>query len=304
MYNEDRKREFLKERQASTVYLESIFNTAGKYEREAGKDLCELPQETLQTMLNRDYGKRKRTVHVALSYFRSYVSWCKEQGYPTSDGIYNIELQMDEKTRRFMVASPKHLQTILDKVFSPVEEVTVDCVYRCYLWMLFAGMKEADALEVKVGEVNLSSMLIEHGGKTYELYREAAPAFHVACEAKEFRYKHPKYEMIRARFPGEYLMRGIRSEKIVLETINKTLKKKFKSNGMELTQGSIRLSGVFYRTYEMERISGVANFDGEVEEHLANIERAQHDPGVRRRLAYQIRKDLNDDYACWKDAFT
>lgn len=89
---------------------------------------------------------------------------------------------------------PKHLQAILDKSFHPLESETVDCVYRCYLWMAFAGMEEANALEVKVSEIDFGPMLIEHGGKSYEIYREAIPAFRMACEATEFMYEHPNYK--------------------------------------------------------------------------------------------------------------
>lgn len=304
MYNEDRKMRFLTETRSSTDYGRSIFNRTSECEEEAGVDLCMLPLSTLQTLANQNFGARTRAVYSAIAFMRSYVMWCKENGYDVVEDIYKVETQMDEKTKRLMVASPKHLQAILDKSFHPLESETVDCVYRCYLWMAFAGMEESDALEVKVSEVDFGSMLIEHGGKSYEIYREAIPAFRMACEATEFMYEHPNYKRMRSRYPGEYLMRGIRSDKIKSTTIKSVVQKAFKAHGIELTYGNIRLSGMFYRAYEVERMGDDVNFDDIIAEHIVKMDRTYHKNYTRSKVANLIKRDLFDDYACWKAAFT
>ena len=304
MYNEERKMRFLTETRSSTDYGRSIFKRTSEYEEKAGADLCELPLSTLQTLANQNFGARTRAVYSAIAFLRSYVMWCKENGYNVVDDIYKVQTQMDEKVKRLMVASPKHLQSILDKAFHPLESETVDCVYRCYLWMAFAGMEEADALNVKVNEIDFSSMLIEHGGKSYEIYREAMQAFRMACDATEFVYEHPNYKQRRSRCPGDYLMRGIRSDKIKATTIKSVVKKAFKSNGIELTYSNIRLSGMFYRAYETERMGDEVNFDGMIAEHIIKMDSTFHKNYTRSKVANLIKRDLFDDYACWKAAFT
>lgn len=306
MYNKDRKMQFLEETRSSTDFGKSIFNTTEPYEQEAGQDLCELQSEVLQSIANDNFGSRTRTMDSTIAFLRSYVLWCKEQGYPSSDGIYNVETQMDEKMKRYMVASPKHLQTILDRAFPPVESETVDCIYRCYLWMSFSGIDKEEATEVKVSEIDFNSMLIEHGGKSFELYRDAVPAFRMACDATEFKHYHtnPDYMKIVNRFPGEYLLRGIKSEKVKLVTAKRVVQTAFKNSGVELTYDKIRLSGVFYRAYEAERSGDNVNFDDIVVEKIVKRESTYHRNYTRNKAANMIKRDLLDDYACWKAAFT
>lgn len=304
MYNEERKMQFLEETRSSTGFGRSVFNTTEPYELKAGQDLCELGTEELQNIANEHFGSRTRTIDSTIAFLRSYVLWCKEHSLPVSDGIYGVKTQMDEKMKRYMLASPKHLQAVLDKSFSPVESETVDCIYRCYLWMSFSGIEEPETFEVKVDEVNFDSMLIEHSGKSFELYREAIPAFRMACEATEFKYQHPRYTQIRDRFPGEFIMRGIRAERIKSTTIKSVIQKAFKANEIELTYNKIRLSGMFYRAYETERMGGIVNFDDYVTEQVIKRDSTYHKNYTRGKVTNLIKRDLLDDYACWKAAFT
>jgi len=304
MYNEERKVQFIESTRSSSDFGRSVFRTTGRYEEAAGTDFCELPLETVQEIINGNFGARTRSMDSYVAFLRSYVVWCKDNGYETCDAIYDVQSQMDEKIRRRMVSSPRHLQATLDKVFQPVESNTVDCIYRCYLWMAFAGITEEDALDIKVSEVDFSSMLIEHGGKSYELYREAIPAFRMACDATEFVYEHPRYKQTRNRCAGEYLMRGIRSEQVKLNTVKSIIQKAFKAHDVELTYGKLRLSGVFYRVYEAERMGDPVNFDTLIADHISKMGSTYHTNYTRSKVAGILRRDLFDDYACWKAVFT
>jgi len=306
MYNEERKMRFIEETRNSVVFGSSVFRTTEPYEQKAGQDLCEFQTEALQDITNKNFGSRTRSVDSTIAFLRSYVLWCKEHGYPACDGIYGVKTQMDEKMKRYMVASPRHLQSILDKAFSPVEDGTVDCIYRCCLWMCFAGFEESETVEVKVDEVNFDSMKIEHGGKSFEIYRESVPAFRVACDATEFKYQHPLHSeiQIKDRFPGEYLMRGIRSAKVKEATVKSVIQKAFKSAGIELTYSKIRLSGAFYRAYEAERMGEQVRFDDIIVEKLIKRGSVYHKNYTRNKAVGLIQKDLLDDYACWKAVFT
>lgn len=285
-------------------YALSIFRTVEPYERRAGLDICEFQTENLQKILDSHFGSRKRTSATAVSFLRSYVRWCRKQGYKTEDGAFHIEVRMEDKVRRLMIASPKHLQTILDKTFAPVDSRRIDCIYRCFLWLLFSGMDEAGAIMVTVDEINFNEMTIEHQDQTFELYREAVPAFRMACEAAEFVYKHPLYEdIIRKRYEGQYLMRGFRSNKITLNTAKGVIGKAFRENGIETSLGRIRLSGIFYRAYETERFGEEVNFDGAVKERIAKVAHTSGEDASRTILFSHIKRDLLNDYACWKEAF-
>lgn len=304
MYNEERKMRFLVETRSSTGFGKSIFNTIEPYETKNGADLCQLPIEVLQPIANSNFGSRTRTSDSTIAFLRSYAIWCKEQGYEVGDGIYQLKTEMNEKMRRMMVASPMHLESILDKAFDPVQSQTIDCVYRCYLWMAFSGMDDLDTLEVKVDEINFDTMTIEHSGRSYEIYRESVPAFKMACTATEFLYDHPKYEAkMRSRFPGTHLMRGIRSDRIKITTVRGYVGKVFKENGIETSYGKIRLSGMFYKAYEMERCGIPVNFDNAVAERLAKMDHKYHKNYTRNKEANCIKRDLMEDYESWKAAF-
>lgn len=309
MYNEERKMRFLTEMRSSVDFGRSVFNTIEPYEQKEEKDLCELTVDILQPIANAKFGSRTRTTDSTIAFLRSYVGWCKEQGYPTCSDVYELKTEMDEKMKRMMIASPIHLEAILNKIFEPVASETVDCLYRCYLWMGFAGIEEAEAIEVTVDEIDFDTMTIEHGGKSYEIYREAVPAFKMACNATEFRYVNPNYTDgkqggYRNRYPGEHLLRGIRSAQIKLTTIRAVIGKKFKAEGIETSYGKIRLSGLFYKTYEMERFGEPINFDVFIIERMGKTDHQYHRNYTRNKLANGIRRDLEDDYECWKAAFT
>jgi len=309
MYNEERKMRFLTETRSSPDYGTSIFNEIEPHEKAAGKDLCELTIDILQPIANAKFGSRTRAVDSAIAFLRSYVGWCKEQGYPTCSDMYELKTEMDEKMKRMMIASPMHLESILNKAFEPVASEMVDCLYRCHLWMGFAGIEESETKEVTVDEIDFDSMTIEHGGKSYEIYREAVPAFKMACSAVQFKYVNLSYPedkqcMYRDRYPGEHLLRGIRSEQIQLRTLRAFIGKKFKEAGIETSYGKIRLSGLFYKTYEMERFGEPVNFDGYINECIEKRNPQYHKNYTRRKIASLIKYDLEDDYECWKAAFT
>lgn len=305
MYNEERKVKFLSETKKSPAFGKSIFRATEPIEQQYGVDLVMLPTEALQSVVNERLGIRTRSVGTAIVFLRSYFTWCKENGYEVGSGIDGLEIETGEKIRATMVSSPKHLELLLDKVFTPVQEETMDCIYRCFLWLAFSGLEDVEAMDVKTSEIDFEQMLIHHGDKDYELYKEAIPAFKKACSLTEFVYINPKYskKVTRNRFPGEYLMRGVRSEKISLMTMRTIIGTHFRDNGIKISYSRIHLSGVFYRMYEMERAGMPVDFSGIAIERTNRIDRQYSENYSRRKVTASIEQDYIDDYASWKRAF-
>ncbi len=308
MYNEERKTRFITETHSSSEYGRSIFTTTEPYETKEGVDVSEFTANTLQSLINENFGSRIRTAYTVISFLKSYISWCKKEGYKTTDGVYSLEIDVDSKMRQKMVASPAHLESILNKIFEPVTSNTVDCLYRCYLWMAFAGIDEDETVEVLVSEVDLGSMLIEHNGGSYEIYREAVSAFKMACEATEFRYINPNYAeekqgMYRERYKGEYLLRGIRSPKLKIATLRAVIGKKFREYNIQTSYGRIRLSGIFYKAFEMERFGEPVNFNAYVVERMKKNNHPLEHGISKDKWAYSVKRDIERDYESWKRAF-
>lgn len=303
MYNEGRKLRFIEEANRSKAYAKSVFHNMSCVEEELGKDLCEISVEELQPVVNARLGVRSRSVEAGLSILRDYEKWCLEQGYPVCGGIGLLKADMASKMRRMMVASPQHLEKILNDAFDPVQDETVDCLYRCYLWMAFSGFSEEEALSVRVSDVDFPSMMIHHGGKSLDIYRESVPAFRIACDATEFSYVHKKYTMKRPRFQGDLLMRGIRSDSIKLNTAKCCVQKKFDAKGIETSYGRIQLSGVFYKAYEAERYGVSVSFDDAIMSRFANSSGKFHSNYTRTKAVNAIKRDMFEDYGYWKEAF-
>lgn len=303
MFNEERKLRFLSETRASKDYGISTFTATEKAEEALGKDLCELDAGTIQDLFDQNFGIRVRATKSAVNFMLSYVEWCRDNGFPTSNGVYELEIDLSQKIRRMMVASPMHLASIMDQIFEPVERGTVDCIYRCYLWMVFAGVNEPDTVNVNVDDVDLESFVIHFAEKSFDIYKEAIPAFRMACNATEFVYIHPRYTVTRNRCAGERLIRGIRAESIKPNVIRTYVERRFLKHGIELSQRRIRLSGIFYKVFEAERCGFGINFDEAVVEQLQSTHRT-YSPNYRKsKAAYTILQDFLDDYDRWKKAF-
>ena len=54
----------------------------------------------------------------------------------------------------------------------------------------------------------------------------------------------------------------------------------------------------------MERFGEPVNFDAFVVERMSKSEHKYHKNYTRNKLANNIKRDLMDDYECWKAAFT
>lgn len=304
MYNEERKLRYIADSK-NKARLKYIFITAEPFETKEGCDLCEFSNETIQLLVDSAFGIRKSTTDSAISIIRRYASWCKENGYQVSDAALNGEVDTFRKLRRKMLSSPAHLEKILNTVYHPVSNETTDCLYRCYLWMAFAGLPEEEVLEVTTDEIDFTMMTIEHGGKSYEIPREAIPAFRMACEAEQFLFIHPDYTTYRKRLPGPYLMRGVRADRLSLHNLQDVRYKHFTPAGFEVDYQCARLSGLYYKTFEMERMGDPVNFDAFVVEMAEeSIKRRGKAPADWAKFISQTRRRIKGDYENWKKAFS
>ena len=235
-----------------------------------------------------------------LHILRLYVKWCEHNGYPTSNGVFDIDADNVDRFKGLMVASPLHLQLSLDKAFNSPEAETIDCVYRAFFWMAYAGLEDYEALQVRAGDVDLVHMRVMFNDIPYELYREGIPCFERVCGLTEFVHKHPLYGSLRMnRVPGDLIMRGIKAD-ADLRTLRTTLNVKFKRYDVALTYKRIYLSGIFYRMYERERAGIPVDFNPIVATELSKREYKSYN---LVKISHHYRKGFLRDYKKWKEAF-
>lgn len=315
MYNEEQKKRFIRDYTGSLSTANvaaTIFNETEKYEESWGADLCTKGVEELQPVINEITGLRNKSQWMSLTILREYVKWCLAMKVPGAcDGMLHIEAVGLDKIKKQMVASPLHLQRYLDDIFDKEFEETIDNLYRCYFWMAYGGIDEEDTILVRTDDVDLSQMLIRYKTTSVPIYREAIPAFKNAVTLTNFLYKHPNYTkpIRRDRVPGDTIMRGLKATTKTF-TMRTTISKRNISaieNGLTELQLSfyrVRMSGLFYRTYEMERAGIPVTFS---EAALRVMDGKTYALSGREKIIHKqnrIERDYFDDYQRWKLAFS
>lgn len=315
MYNEELKKRFIRDYTGSLNTANvavTIFNAAEKYEIRWNADLCTRSAEELQPMIDDIVGLRSKSRWMTLIILKEYVKWCIAMKVPGAcDGMMHIEAVGLDKVKHQMVSSPLHLQRFMDSIFDPESEETIDNIYRCYFWMAYGGIDEEDTIKVKKDDVNFQEMYIQYKSTSIPIYREAVPAFRNAVMLDSFVYKHPNYskDIRRNRVQGDTIMRGIKAATKTF-TMRATLSKRNiraieeGKTDLQLSFYRVRMSGLFYRVYEMERAGISPNFS---EAALRVMDGKTYSLKGREKLEHKqnrIEKDYMEDYERWKLAFS
>jgi hypothetical protein len=343
MFNKEMKERFIKETTGSH-HTENVarimFDAIEPYEMNIWKaDFCTVDLQKLQPVMDKILGLRMSSKWMAVTLLKKYVVWCLDkEKYPSAcDAIMSVKYEGLGKVREQMTANPIHLQAYFDKVFTLESEETLDNIYRCFLWMAYAGMNEDDALKVEIKDVNLTELRVEYEGVAYPIYREAIPAFKNAIHLTSFVYKHPNYPekiVMKKRAPGNTIIRGInfnseegKTRQDIIYTLRSQLSRRLseasknkldkKTNTMrdKLTEQTLSyyriwLSGIFYRASEAER-AGIpvqfADVADELMDRRVNIEKKEYKYGAKQgKIQKRNRKarDYMEDYRRWKLAFS
>lgn len=315
MFNEEQKKKFIKDYTGSLSTANvavTIFNATEKYELAWNADLCTRGAEDLQTVVDDVAGLRAKSKWMSLTILKEYVKWCLAMKIPGAcDGMLQIETVGLDKIKKQMVASPLHLQRYLDDIFDKEFEETIDNLYRCYFWMAYGGIDEEDTILVKSEDVDLSQLLIHYKSTNILIYREAIPAFKNAVTLTSFLYKHPNYTkpIRRDRVPGDTIMRGLKATTKTF-TMRTTISKRNISavedglTDLQLSFYRVRMSGLFYRVYEMERAGIPVDFS---EAALRVMDGKTYSLHGREKIVHKqnrIERDYFDDYQRWKLAFS
>mgnify|MGYP006907948901 CR=1 FL=1 len=314
MYNAELKSRFTKEYTESISVREacySAFSAFEPYEQHWGADLCTQSAEVLQPAVDKLLGLRSKSIQLRLTIYQEYVKWCIRNDVPGAcDGMLNIDSSGLSKMRKQTVKNPKHLQNYLNDICDPESDGTADNTLRCYHWLAYAGMDEADIFQVREADVDLSSMLVRFNNTEYPLYREAIPAIRNCMTLTQFLYKHPNYAadkiVYRDRVDGDILIRGVRSTPSVssmrAELSRRTrLKTQEGKTDLRLSYYRVWISGVFYRMYENELAGAEPDFFSLAEKitegKTYKLDSGRNTIGAKRR---KLAWEYMTDYKRWK----
>lgn len=308
MYNAERKNRFLEYVKPSTkTTFKSLFNAFEGKEWNKDTDLCELSTEDIEDVVSDMTIRSSNTFFATKSRIKSYVKWCKEQGYPCSDAINGLKFDQTRAIRSSMFASPRHLQEFLDKIFPPVSEHTLDCIYRGAVWLLYGGMTLEQARSVTVHDVGLTHMLV---CGQYEIYREAVEVFQFLSTSSKIRgvVKGKPSKNMRDRVPGDILLRGVRADKIDDVMTGVSLMHRIsiaaRGTGCAVSSKDLIRSGYFYRIFQAEQMGYEPDMRSLAltNKALSGWEDVESEKFFARANAAE--RSLTKEYEQWKRAFS
>lgn len=325
MYNQELKEQFVSEHskdEGKREVLHTLFGALGKHEERLGKDFCQMNAEELRQVVPEIIGIRSSSRSTRKMTLHTYCQWCVDRGVPGS-GMAIQEVDFNDlgtdKLRRQSVANPQHLQRYMDTIFEKETEETVDLVYRCFFWLAYIGiMRDEDALNVDVSDVDLDAMAIHFGGRDYPMCMESIYCIKKCATLQEFRFLHPNYEpRVKSRVPGTKLLRGligtislpkfrcVINRKIRLAHTLQDGEKKDPSLDLSLSYNRVWLSGRFYTMLENERAGMSVDFTYLAEEFM---EERKYDLSERKEtfstLRGRIARNYRRDYERWKSVYS
>jgi hypothetical protein len=306
MYNEAQKRAFIAATYANEAKREEVadsFERFVSYEEAWGGDLVLQPIRQLQPAFDEivqavSAAKAKALLPMLKKYRKWYLA---QNPNAVCSGVVLLKLNMEDKLRGTMVASPLHLRRVLDEVLEPPEKESLDCVCRVWLWLAFAGVPQNQVTSITVDEVDFYNMQIHHGGRDYEIYREGLTEFHKLCELDYLVYIHrnPDYAQKRPRLAGNQLLRGFGPKSLEIAKISIETSKRFAKTQWSLFFESVQFSGLYYRRFELERIGQKVTFIEDPEERLRESAN-KNKPATYRNL---VNLRHRNNYKQWKALF-
>lgn len=232
-----------------------LFNSIEKFEKDFGVDICFMNSNELSIVINYVVGYRNNSRKVSISKITKYLNWCCENVPNSINSIKNINV--DSRIGNILIKSPQHLNNILDNMFDPVCERTIDNIYRMYFWLAYSGISINDAFSVKKTDVDLDNLIIKFNNNIYKIYNEEIDVIKFCIESEVFVYKHPLYnDKIRLRESGDQLIIGYNYTKktSLTPTISKRVKSSMESGKIKTDISYYRclVSGLFYDMYIKE----------------------------------------------------
>lgn len=318
MYNEPLKREYIRSVHTSiskAEVCEIVFNAIEKYEEEWGADICTRSAEEIQPVIDQIVGIRARSKWQRLIILKEYVRWClvnKVNG--ACDGMLKIQTVGLEKIRQQMLSGPMHLENYLNLLFDPASEQTNDNIFRCYLWLAYGGMDEEFIPFVKCNDVDFVKMEVrcaETGAFAY-LYKEGLEAFRCCAEMNAFRYLHARlnHDKFIPRADGDELLRSFKGVPAIKSIRVDLCRRRRDSSGgyktdMQISHYRAWLSGLFWRTYELERFQNIPpSFKAAAEHHMEGREyKLDSGRNLLSSKNRQLERDYLEDYQRWKLAY-
>lgn len=315
MYNEAQKQNFIASGMPVLSQVQkavALFGNTEPFEQALGKDICAFTQEELQDAVDKFFAPKAATRIGQLRVLKDYIRWCKAGGIDgAQDHTDEITITALDKIRSRMVASPMHLQLVLDQVFNKEELNSTDNATRLFCWLSYAGMPGEQAMTLTEHGVDLATnSVVTENGARYQLPAEAAVSLRSCATQTVFTYIHPLHanDRVLPRCDGDQLLRGIRADAKLAQirrSVSIHMKDAFNKGRTKVWLSSERLttSGLYYRIYEQERAGIEPNFRAIAREIARADGFGTDEKPMTNQFICDKARILDLDYQTWKLAF-
>lgn len=315
MLNEARKKNFLASLSNSKNTIANAaraFALFDKKEEEIGCDFCEMPLSVVQPVIDDATTSRSSSVSAILSSLKSYVLWCRDHHFPTSDAVFSVVVNPSKKITNETVGDPAMLRAILDTIFDNPKRETTDIVYRAFFWFAYIGLYDTQAIDLNIDDVNLDDKVVIYKKKRYDIPTQAIEDIRAAVESTYFVLFHenPYYETVCDRSESRAVLRTTRLRRPTLDNFRAAVSKKVKPSPFKLSYRKILLSGWYYRWYMAElngedpepHIRSFAEQDYAYRETLLTNKKS-FDSKTKKDKINTLVKQLEKDYRFWKETY-
>lgn len=305
MYNAEQKELYISQLKTSAGKSDAqyMFKATEQIEEKNNADICSFSNELISEALTPIAGIKTKAHKQMVLKFKTYIKWCIKNNITNTntDALkFNIDMIGLDLFYTQTVSSPGHLQSCLDEIFTPEDELGTDNIYRAFLWLAFAGMEKDDILMLKSTDFDIKNKCVYgRENESYHLPDQSLNVIKICAEATHFNYTHARYTKYWERVQSDQLLRNVKSE-LTDNTIRKRLREaRFDAQGnlktkMELTYSHVWLSGIFFRA----RISEIT------ENRKPNfLDIAAREVGEFNDFAVIKSKEYLRDYTRWKAAF-
>lgn len=305
MYNDKRKQGFLKKIRSRDALAKRLFASSALFEKKIDKDICLFDEDELNGFLREEFSRENDSLFQVVHILKQYARYCRHLHEEASDSYSKIKIDPVDEARETLFASPLHLASKLDLVFTDLNEDNVDILCRCFLWLAFAEMEDIDIVSVKRSDVDLASRNIHFEGLDYKIYEEAYKTFELACTLPSFKVSVQKGCLYQSRSNPDMLLgsmeRGEYVPKLKLADFRARISAAGANSGVPLSYNSVRMSGLFYRVYERER----AGLVGVLEDEFQSFDGrgAKTDGTALAKSVRRTRRGIVEKYKAWKKAF-
>lgn len=315
MYNAELKTRFIRdytENIFTANAVQDMFNLIEPFEHKYGVDFSCMTVDQATEAVSSIQSLRASSMEYRIAAIKSYIKWCRNSGIEgVNSDIEFIKPKGLEHIKHVMIKDPNHLASVLNKIFVPIKENSIENIYRFYLWMYYSGMNEDQIFACTRDDIDYKRMEIVVGGERFPIYRESLNVVVFCADAKELAERHALMIDSRDtvdRYPGKELFRTIRplKNKDSARTVISSYLLRAYNDGrtdVKVTRRMLHLSGMFYRMYCREADGFPVDFTEDAANEMAGkTYKVNHrfTIGVKQK---RIMRDLEEDYVNWKTAF-